>query len=146
MWFKVYRRYKGDKMNAKDISVLSVRRLNTGKMSQRSITCGLCTCLAQYKPGLFNMYIILQIHTDGVRIRVRVTVMVSLVLDFGFSGEIPLVTETIDLHMAKSSSYNSVIILPDNPIDFCNVEHSLLLKTFFFVFQNPSFQDLWFLF
>lgn len=36
MWSKVYRRYKGDKMNAKDISVLSVRRLNTGKMSQRS--------------------------------------------------------------------------------------------------------------
>ena len=71
--------------------------------------------------------------------------MVSLVLDFGFSGEIPLVTETIDLHMAKSSSYNFVIIFPDNPIDFCNVDHSLLLKIFLFCFQNP-FQDLWFLF
>ena len=67
-------------------------------------------------------------------------------LDFEFSSEISLATETFDFIMAKPRSYNSVFKFLDNPIDLRYVEHSLLLKIFFFVFQNHSFQDLWFLF
>ena len=64
----------------------------------------------------------------------------SLVLVFEFTIEISLAIETFDFHMAKPSSYNSVIIFPDNPIDLCYVEHSLLLKIFFFVFRIILFR------